>query len=110
MLKGITISLVKRQQTGVDLFGSPVYEESIINVDNVIVYPSSDTEVLETVNLYGAKAVFTLCIPKGDANDWENTFVEFFGNRWKTIGLPKEYIESNVPLNWNKQVRVERVV
>ncbi len=67
-------------------------------------------EVLETVNLYGKKAIYTLSVPKGDTHNWENTFVEFFGERWRTIGKPKEYMEHQIPLAWNKQVRVESIV
>lgn len=109
LIKGIPVNLIQLTQTGVDDFGAPVYSESSVSVSNVLVSPSSEDEILSTVNLYGKKAVYTLCIPKGDSHDWENTFVEFFGERWRTIGKPIEYIEGLVPLSWNKKVRVENV-
>ena len=60
------------------------------------------------MNLHGKRAVYTLAIPKGDSNTWEDTTVEFWGSKWKTIGIPLEGIEENIPLNWNKKVLVER--
>lgn len=110
LIKGITVRLVEQYKTGVDGFGADVYTEELVPVENVIVSPSSDMEVLETVNLYGKKAIYTLSVPKGDTHNWENTFVEFFGERWRTIGKPKEYMEHQIPLAWNKQVRVESIV
>lgn len=109
MIKGITVSLIVQTQTSTDDFGAPVYTETSVSVDNVLVSPSSDTEVLETVNLYGKKAIYTLAIPKGDSHNWENTFVEFFGERWRTIGKPTKGIEDMIPLKWNMKVRVESV-
>lgn len=49
---------------------------------------------------------FTLAIPKGDAHNWLDAKVEFFGRKFRTVGYPKEGIENNMPLAWNKQVRV----
>lgn len=109
LIHGITVSLINLTQSGTDAFGAPVYTEASVSVDNVLVSPSSEEEILDTVNLYGKRAVYTLCIPKGDSHDWENTFVEFFGERWRTIGKPLEYIDDLVPLSWNKKVRVENV-
>ena len=35
--------------------------------------------------------------------------VEFFGRKWKVIGMPTEGIEGLIPLYWNKKVRVEAI-
>ena len=32
---------------------------------------------------------------------------EFFGRRWKTIGMPIQGLDHLIPLRWNKKVRVE---
>jgi hypothetical protein len=34
--------------------------------------------------------------------------VEFFGEKWQTVGFPQEWIGGLVPLGWNKRVEVER--
>lgn len=107
-LKGITVTLYTKTLTSTDGFGDPVYTETATSVKDVLVYPSSSTEILETINLYGKKAVYTLAIPKGDTNDWNDCRVSFFGEDWRTFGIPTEGIEDNIPLRWNKKVMVER--
>ena len=108
MLKGITVILYERQQIGVDAFNKPIYEETAVPVDNVLVAPAQEQEVLDILNLTGRKAVYTLGIPKGDTHIWEDREVEFFGERWHTIGMPIKGIEEMIPLFWNTKVRVER--
>ena len=107
-IKGITVTLYEQTQTGTDVFNDPIYTETAINVDNVLVYPSTQTEILETVNLYGRKAVYTLGIPKGDTHNWENRRIDFFGQSWLSFGIPSQGIEDMIPLDWNMKVTVER--
>ena len=107
-MKGITIQLAVKTQSGTDGFDRPVYEETWINVDNVLVAPVSSQDALDILNLTGKKAVYTLGIPKGDTHVWEDTKVRFFGETWSTLGFPQEGIESLIPLDWNKKVSVER--
>ena len=106
-MKGITVVLYNKVQEGMDVFQRPVYSENAESVPNVLVSPASEQEVLDTLNLTGRKAVYTLAIPKGDSHDWENREVEFFGRRWKTIGMPIKGIDALIPLQWNMKVRVE---
>lgn len=107
-IKGIRVTLYEQTQTGTDAFNDPIYTETAINVDNVLVYPSTQTEILETVNLYGRKAVYTLGIPKGDTHNWENRRIDFFGQSWRSFGIPSQGIEDMIPLDWNMKVTVER--
>ena len=107
-IKGITVTLINRQQTGTDPFGNPILEDVEISVDNVLVSPTSSEEVLNQQNLTGRTAVYTLAIPKGDTNEWENQEVRFFGERWRVFGIPLQGIEDLIPLDWNKKVMVER--
>lgn len=109
-IKGITVTLTVRTQSGTDEFNAPVYTDTETDVENVIVTPLSDTEILDTLNLTGKKAVYELSIPKGDSHDWTDTTVKFFGSTWRTIGRGKEYIDANVPLLWNRKVQVESIV
>jgi len=107
-MKGITITLYDRTQTGVDALNHPIYAETPVSVDNVLVAPMSSTEVLEMYNLTGRKAVFQLGIPKGDTHEWTaGKKVNFFGEDWRIIGIPEEGIENLIPLSWNKKVKVE---
>ena len=107
-LKGIKITLIDKQQTSTDPFGKPIYSDVEIEVSDVLVAPTKSEEVLNTQNLTGRIAVYTLAIPKGNTNDWENKEVRFFGERWRVFGIPLEGIEEMIPLRWNKKVTVER--
>lgn len=107
VLKGITITLYEKTQTGADPFGNPVYTEDAVPVDNVLVSPASEQEIADTLNLTGRKAIYTLAIPKGDTHDWTNVRVSFFGDTFRTIGMPVQGIDDMIPMEWNKKVRCE---
>lgn len=108
LIKGITVLLTVKEQTGTDPFGAPVYQETTVPVEDVLVAPSSSTEINDALTMYGKQAVYTLAIPKGDAHKWEDTLVTFFGNTWHTIGFAAGGIEDNIPLRWNAKITVER--
>lgn len=109
ILHGITVTLFERTQSDTDPFGSPVYSETAVDVENVLVHPASEQEITDTLNLTGKKAVYTLAIPKGDTHDWNNVRVSFFGQDFRTIGMPIQGIDDLIPLDWNKKVRCELI-
>lgn len=108
LIKGTTVKLINKTQTGKDPFGHPIYQEIAIDVGNVLITPSSTEDITNQLNLTGKKAEYTLAIPKGDTNTWKDCQVEFFGQRWNTIGLPQEGLDHLIPLGWNRKVMVER--
>ena len=108
MIKGITVILYERIQSGVDDLNDAVYTETPVEVKNVLVTPVDSTEIVNSITLEGKKAVYELCLPKGDAHEWENCRVSFFGEDWIAFGFIREYIEDNVPLSWNRKVKVAR--
>ena len=63
---------------------------------------------MNELQLYGKRLAYTLALPKGDAHDWHDVTVEFFGQRFRTYGDVTEGIEAMIPLQWNKKVKVER--
>ena len=107
-IKGITITLISKQETSKDPFGNPIYAEVEILVENVLVYPTLSDDIVNTLSLTGRKAVYTMAIPKEDTNTWDNQEVRFFGQRWRVFGIPIEGIKELIPLSWNKKVMVER--
>lgn len=107
-MTGITVTLTVRTQDGADPLGAPIWKETTEDVENVLVAPVSSQDLQDTLNLYGRAAVYTLAIPKGDAHVWEDTLVSFWGQTFRTIGIPTEGIEALIPLSWNKKVQVER--
>lgn len=108
MIHGTTVILQVKTQSGSDPFGAPIYTETPVNVENVLVGSPSAEERTEELNLTGRKIEYVLGIPKGDSHDWENVTVEFFGKKFRTFGIPEEGIEENIPMAWHKKVKCER--
>lgn len=107
-IKGITVTLINKKEVGRDPFDAPICEDVEIEVDNVLVSPTLSDDIVNQLNITGKKAVYTLAIPKGDKNIWEDQEVRFFGERWRVFGIPLQGIEDMIPLDWNKKVMVER--
>lgn len=108
-MRGITVTLYDRTQTGTDALNHPVYSETAVTVKNVLVAPSSMVEITEQISINGSKGEYLMAIPKGDTNEWTaGKRVSFFGEDWKIIEMPEEGIEWLIPLSWNKKVKVER--
>lgn len=108
-LKGITVTLTRVVSSTTDAFGAPVNTIETVSVDNVLVGEPTTDDVVNDLNLYGKRLAYTLAIPKGDANSWEDTTVSFFGETFKTYGSVTQGIEDLIPLEWNKKVKVERI-
>lgn len=108
MFKTITVTLYERTYGEPDEFNHPTFVEKAEEVPGVLVAPATSQEILDTINLYGKKATYTMAIPKGDTHEWEDCRVSFFGQDWYVFGIPLEGIECDIPLAWNKKVTVER--
>lgn len=106
-MRGITVVLINRTQTGVDALNHPIYEEVETEVSNVLVYPTTSDDVIDQTSLEGKKLAYTLGIPKGDTHDWLDCKVRFFGKTFKSYGFPIEGIEAMVPTRWHKKVLVD---
>lgn len=103
------VILYSKVDTGMrDKTNRPIKREDQITVSGVLIAPVSTEDVVNTINLTGKTAEYQLAIPKGDANDWENAIVGFWGKMWRTIGIPEEGMDANIPLKWNRKIKVER--
>ena len=101
--------MLSKRQTGTDAFNRTIYTEDEIPVENVLIAPMNDAEILDTLNLTGRKAVYQLGIPKSDRNVWEGQRVRFFGETWRVIGKPVRGMDELIPLDWNLKVKVESI-
>jgi hypothetical protein len=108
MIRGIDVKLYVRTQIGTDEGDQPIYSEEPVTVHNVLVGQPSSEDIIDAHSLYGKTLAYTLGIPKGDDHDWTNATVEFWGKKYRTVGLPKFGIEANIPLDWKGNIGVER--
>lgn len=105
----MTVTLFERLTDKTNPLNEPIVEYACpVEVENVLVAPTTEQDILSNTSLEGAKAVYTLAIPKSDTHNWENAKVEFFGETWKAYGIPARGMDENIPLAWNKKVVVER--
>ena len=111
LIQGISVTLYERAQTGADALNAPVYTETPVTVENVLVQPltGEDTDGNGPASLLGRKEIYQLAIPKGDTHTWENNRVKFFGKMCRITGGRKYGIERMLPLCWNAIYRAEVV-
>lgn len=108
LIKGVPVTLYERTQVGTDAFGAPEYAETPVRIENVLAAPASAEAIVNDLQLYGKRAAYELCLPKGDAHEWSGCRVDFFGQHWRVFGPVVGYIDALVPLDWNRKVKVER--
>lgn len=111
MIKGLTVVLINKINVGTDEFNRPIFKTKSTRVENVLVGVPGSQDIITATDMTGKNVSYTLAIPKGDLNDWENAEVVLpppFEGKFRTIGVPTVGIEKNIPLKWNKQVKIER--
>ena len=113
-MRGITVTLAVKTQSGTDAFGAPIWTETEAAVDNVLVGEPSTDEIRASTDLYGKRIDYVLGIPKGDTHSWENTMVSWtdaYGRTIKceTFGFPITGVEAMIPTAWHMKVRCRRV-
>ncbi|MBQ1297925.1 MAG: hypothetical protein IIY21_28055, partial [Clostridiales bacterium] len=60
MIKGTTIQLVVEKIIDYDPFGAPIVEETIEDVEDVLVGQPSTTDIINATEMFGKKVVYTL--------------------------------------------------
>lgn len=107
MIKGMTVRLQTLTESGTDGFNRTTYEEGWIDVTNVLVGEPTTEDVINSLEIHGKRLAYTLGLPKGDEHDWTDKLVQFWGHTFRTFGEVTQGIEANIPLLWNKKVKVE---
>lgn len=113
-MRGITVYLTQKTQTGTDPFGAPVYTTSVTPVENVLVGEPSTDDITTSTDLYGKRIDYMLGIPKGDSHDWTDTTVSWTDAYGRTIscetfGFPITGVAALVPTAWHMKVRCHRI-
>ena len=107
-MKGITIQLVQKIQTGIDPYNAPIYSEELVDVNDCLVGQPTTDDVTNALSMYGKKIEYVVGIPKGDTHNWIDAELIIFGERFRTVGYPQTGIQANIPLRWDQNVKVER--
>ena len=109
-MTGVTVTLYKETCVGNDTLNQPVYTETPVAVNNVLVGEPSTDDITNSTALYGKQILFMLGIPKGDTNDWQDkkvSWTDAYGRTitCKTFGFPITGVEANIPGPWHMKVR-----
>ena len=109
VLRGVSVVLYERTAAGRDELNREIFTETPVTVENVLIAPveSSAGDGGESTDLARKRVRYQLAIPKGDAHEWEDRRVEFFGRMWRTVSRSTVGIEVLIPLDWNRKVMVE---
>jgi phage protein len=78
-------------------------------VKNVLIGEPSSQDMTGFADESGL-ITYILAIPKGDTHSWTDKKISFFGENFRTVGYPLQGIEENMPLQWHKKVKVQRLV
>jgi len=108
-MRGITVTLYEKTQVGLDPANVPVFDEIPVQVENVLVAPETTVQLTSGVDLRGGEADYILGIPKGDTHVWDDSKIEFFGQTFRSFGVPTQGIDDLIPLDWNMKVKVKRI-
>ena len=113
-MRGMTVTLYEKTQTGTDPFGAPVYAEEAVPVENVLIGAPSTDDITTTTSLYGKRIDYMLGIPKGDTHDWKDkkvSWTDAYGTEHvvQTFGFPITGVEANIPGPWHMKVRCEAI-
>ena len=109
-MRGITVTLYTETETGKDGFNAPIYKETPVTVDDVLVGEPTTDDITSSTALYGKQIQYMLGIPKGDTNNWVDKKIEWtdaYGitHTCKTFGFPITGVEANIPGKWHMKVR-----
>lgn len=107
-MKTMTVQLVVKTNDGYDPFGAPIERETLVDIPGCLVGQPTSDEIAQTMQMHGKMIAYVVGVPKGDDHSWVDTDVIIWGDRYRTIGYPQTGIQSNIPLNWGQNVRVER--
>lgn len=90
--------------TDITLFSGDVTEI----ISNVLVGEPTSADGAPLSDNPGMRT-YMLAIPKGDTHDWSDRIIGIWGQTFRTLGLPIQGIEKNIPLAWHKKVKVEHI-
>lgn len=110
MIKGETVVVHRREQTGVDPGNNPIYESTETEVEDVIVAPGPRSDVEESTRPDGIEVSWTLHFPKSWTDSLRGAEISVRGGpRSPVVGDPRPYTNANTPGRWNRPVELERV-
>lgn len=110
LMIGMTVSFVKRVQTGTDDFNNPVYSQETITIDDCLIAPPTEPiDRVESAALDRDVTVVRVHLPKADDRKVHDSEFEYDGETFRVIGKAVTFMNENTPTRWNRYMRAEAV-
>lgn len=107
-MKGETVTVLTRTQTGVDEGNNPTYEQSARNVSDVLVSPSDNADSSDAIRPDGVEIVLTALFPRTYAGSLRGSDVRVRGDLYHVVGDPIAVDGGMRPTRWNRTVNLSR--
>lgn len=108
MLRGETVAVLRPLATGSDAFGAPTVEWEREEVADVLVAPSSTSD-LGADRPEGSASSIALHFPKSYAKSLRGCRVEALGGVWEVSGDPAPFMGHLTPGRWNREAEAVRI-
>lgn len=109
-IEGIDVVVIRRVPTGeVDDMGEPVTRDAWEGVRDVLVSPSSTSDMDEPARPHGDKTSVRLHFPKSYTASLAGCDIELDGVLYRVQGDPQGYIPDLTPGRWNRPVTAKKV-
>ncbi len=106
LMKTLPVTVVHREQVGLDAYGAPTWREVTEVVDGCLVEPSRTSD-LEASRPNGDTSAITVHFPKSYPANLREASVVCMGRRYRVVGDPAPYMPSNTPGPWNRAAECE---
>lgn len=110
MIRGITATVLRPNQTGTDRLNNPVYGEPTREVVENVLVDSPNPQDMEAARETGATLVLTLRFPRYYSASLRGCSVELpapYSDTYRVVGDPKPLLDANCPTPWHMDVNVE---
>lgn len=108
LMKGMTLTFVKKTKSSTDAMGNAVYTTSEIEVDDCLVAPITEpSNSREQQALEQSKDQVRIHLPKTYTGDVGNSDVDYNGKTFHLDSSSIKFMDDNTPTRWNRYFRAE---
>ena len=109
-ITGMTVVFTKRNQSGTDAIGNPIYETEQISVDDCLLAPPSEpVSAAEQQAITAGKRVLRVHLPKTFTGDVSNSTISYNSHTYRIAQDADPLMPENTPTRWNRYFRAEEI-
>ena len=109
-MNGISLTFVKKTETGTDALNNPVYTTTEVEVADCLIAPITEpTSAREQQAMTQAKDQVRIHMPKASTDDVSGSSVDWDGKTFTLDSDSVVFMDDNTPTRWNRYFRAECV-